>query len=92
VAIFGIVKLEGFFESRFPVEVRIARCAVNKAIPAMHLTTIDPAKCSLKYEPQPPPTPPCQGESRVCSSPDKGRLGGVGVSVLLSSNIIWPDQ
>jgi len=27
--------------------------------------------------PKPPPTPPYQGESKTCSSPDKGRLGGV---------------
>jgi hypothetical protein len=46
----------------------------------------------LKYETQPPPTPPYQGESEVGSSPDKGRLGGVGFGELLSSNIIWPDQ
>src|SRR3972149_2934809 len=31
---------------------------------------------------KPPPTPPCQGECPVCPSPDKGRLGGVGVEFL----------
>src|SRR3989338_1054472 len=30
----------------------------------------------------PPPAPPCQGECPVCPSPDKWRLGGVGVEFL----------
>src|SRR3990170_2846551 len=29
-----------------------------------------------------PPAPPCQGECSVCPSPDKGRLGRVGVEFL----------
>ena len=34
---------------------------------------------------KPPPAPPCQGECPVCPSPDKGRLGGVGVEFLPNS-------
>ena len=36
---------------------------------------------------KPPPAPPCQGECSVCSSPDKGRLGGVGVEFLPNGHI-----
>ncbi|HUW26189.1 MAG TPA: replication-associated recombination protein A [Gallionella sp.] len=31
----------------------------------------------LNAQPQPPLTPPCQGEDKTSSSPDKGRVGGV---------------
>src|SRR3989338_3620137 len=51
--------------------------AAGKARPTVnHLNPNNPLAS------KPPPAPPCQGECPVCPSPDKGRLGGVGVEFL----------
>src|SRR3989337_3065332 len=53
-----------------------ARTTQSRLLRITYLTPNNPLASN------PPPAPPCQGECSVCPSPDKGRLGGVGVEFL----------